>query len=433
MMPLRQLVASKLADFPGEFMLFGQYQRLPAARPSFEAHKTAALLAMSKAFSDKQASLQSPPDPSLISIKSWQYGLTDAGDTSAAARSFRDGLFLRLQSYPGDYIDSTRWRTYLEAFEHPQRWMTLGCDAEDEGWTVEANACFAAARWLDPASEDQIAEITGRRSPELPARLLRQPDSSYPAQTFDRRHWLAWDMKNYGRLDLPTLLRWECDRNFSVRTRIYRSLGQRPHPASIQALHEGIHDPHPFARAQAVRALGWCADPTFVERLDELAVVDPNPEVRRGAAKANQRIHGFWRFYGEWNDIIGSAARMREVARTLIDEGLPAFAYDLVVEFGMYDDDDLDVLFAGVNAPVHEREQSDQKANDRARYGHWFHAAKQIEASPEPPVEPERARADIAEPGAIGFDARRTVRRLGIGSIAERRARAPEWFGDPRG
>lgn len=422
MTPLRQLIANKLADYPGEFMLFGQYQRLPTARPSFAAHKAEALLAMSKAFTDKQRSLQSQPDPSLITIKSWQYGLTNAGDTSAAARGFNDGLYLRLQSYPGDYIDSTRWRTYLDALERPQRWLELGSDAEDDGWTVEANACFAAARWLDPSVEGEIAEVSKRRSPELPARLLQQPDSSYPAQPFAKRHWLAWDMKNYGRLDLPTLLRWECDRNFSVRTRIYRSLGQRPHPASIQALHEGTNDPHPFARAQAVRALGWCADPTFIERLAELATLDDDPEVRRSAGKASQRIRGFWRFYGEWNDIAGSAARTREVARVLVDEGLPAFAFDVLLAFG-HDGTDEEALVEALEAQALEREQPEDWANDRSSYASWFAEARQIEASPEPNVEP----------GAAGFEARRTRRRLGLGSIVERRARAPEWFGDPRG
>lgn len=431
--PLRQLVASKLAAYPGEFMLFAQYQRLPTERPSFTDHKTRALLAMTKAFAHKRASLQAPPDPSLISIKSWQYGLTDAGDTGAAGRAFNDGLYLRLQSYPGDYIDSTRWRTYLDAFERPQQWLELGRWAEEDGWTVEANACFAAARWLDPNCEDEIAETTGLRSPELPDRLLRQPDPSYPAQSFAQRHWLAWDMKNYGRLDLPTLLRWECDRNFSVRTRIYRSLGQRPHPASIQALHEGTHDPHPFARAQAVRALGWSADPTFVERLAELSVLDPDPEVRRSAGKARQRIHGFWRFYGEWNDIAGSAERVCEVARVLVDEGLPAFAHDVVLAFGRDEEPELAALIEAVEAEALEPEEPEDYADDRSRYSYWFGEAKDTESSTEPSVEPERARASVAEPGANGFDARRTLRRAGTGSIAERRARPPEWFGDPRG
>ena len=61
-----------------------------------------------------------------------------------------DGLYLRLQDHEGDYLGSGRWRAYLDAFERPQRWLARGREAEDEGWTVEANACFAAARWSGP-------------------------------------------------------------------------------------------------------------------------------------------------------------------------------------------------------------------------------------------------------------------------------------------
>ena len=71
-----------------------------------------------------------------------------------------------------------------------------------------------------------------------------------------------------------------------------------------------------FARAQAVRSLGWIGEPTSFERLLRLAGDDPSAEVRRSAMLACQRIAGYWRFYGEWRTIIRSP-RLFEVAREL--------------------------------------------------------------------------------------------------------------------
>ncbi len=213
---------------------------LPVAERSFAQHQAAAILEMERRLASKRVALREPLDPSLLSIKSWQLGFTDAGSEDEAVRSFRDGLYLMLQSYRGDYVSSAQWRGFFAAFDRAGVWLELGEAAEAEGWTIEANACFAAARWLTPTCEDRIAARVEQRSAALPARLRRQPDASYPAQSFALRHWLAWDMKNYGRLDLPTLMRWECDSNFSIRARIYRSLGQCPPPPCI--------DPSPSRR-----------------------------------------------------------------------------------------------------------------------------------------------------------------------------------------
>jgi HEAT repeats len=420
--PLLDLVERKLELHEGEHMLFAQYQRLPVPEPSFAQHQAAAIQEMNRRLASKRVALHEPLDPSLVSLKSWQLGFTDAGSEDEAVRSARDGLYLLLQSYRGDYVSTAQWRGFLEAVDRPGRWLELGEAAEADGWTIEANACFAAARWLDPTCEDRIAATVEPRSPALPARLRRQPDASYPSQPFGQRHWLAWDMKNYGRLDLPTLLRWECDSNFSIRARIYRSLGQRPHPASIQALQEGTFDPHPFARAQAARSLGWCADPTWVGALHGLSQTDPDAEVRRTAAKAVQRIMGFWRFYGEWNAIAASPARMLDVARQLIDEGLPALAYDIAIACGMADEGELGELVERIEGDAQEPERSGE-AEQRSRYGYWFREAKALEAAgvDEPGIED--ARRDALAAGARGFEARRTLRQREVGSIEERRRR----------
>lgn len=227
-------------------------------------------------------------------------------------------------------------------------------------------------------------------------------------------------MKNYGHLDVPTLLRWECDHNFSIRARIYRSLGQRAHPAAIQALQEGMHDPHPFARAQAVRSLGWCADPTGIEFLRQLAAADPHPEVRRTAAKAIERIVGFWTFYGEWNAIAASPARILAAARQLSDVGLRTFAWEVLVKFGSAgsgEHPDIDVLSDAL-----ERDLCFPDILDETRdYSHWFDEARANESSREPSLSVAAAVSAAADPGVQGFEARRILRKLGLGTVEQRR------------
>jgi hypothetical protein len=398
-MHLPEQVTARLTAYPGEHFLFAQYNHLPQPELAFEAHRDAVVAAMTRQLGRTQQSLRTPPDPALLRIQSWQYGFTDAPDDDGATRSFRDGVFLGLQGYRGDHLSSQRWRDYLAAFDRPELWLLRGREREEEGWLIEANACFAAARWLDPAVEPEIAELLGARDPRLPRRLLAQPDTAFPTRPFHKRHWCAWDMKNYGRLDLPTLLRWACDRNFSVRTRIYRSLGQRPHPAAIQALHEGTHDPHPFARAQAVRSLGWCADPTHLAGLRHLAADDPHPDVRRSAAKAVERILGFWTFYGEWNAIAASSQRLLAAARELADLGLRTFAWELTVRFGNAgagQHPEIDALSDALEADIPEHEA-------QPSYAAWFAEAQASEAT-----------SASGEADAPGFEARRHLRWLGL-------------------
>lgn len=420
-MSLVGLVAEKLAARAGESFVFAGRDPLPPEAPSFEAYRDAVVADMSRRLGAKLRSLRTPPDPRAITIKSWQFGLTDANDDDAAARSFSDGVFLQLQNYRSGWLSSERWRAYLGAFDRPEQWLEIGRGREREGWLVDASACFAAARWLDPSLEPAIAAITGARDPRLPRRFLDQPLADYPALRFADRHWRAWDMKNYGHLDLPTLLRWECDRNFSIRARIYRSLGQQPHPAAIQALHEGTRDPHPFARAQAVRSLGWCADPTGVEHLQRMASEDPHAEVRRVAVKAAQRIEGHWLFYGEWSAIAADRRRCLAAAQELADRGLRSVAWEVTVRFGdagAGEDPAIDALSDALEADL----PGGGFDEDQRGYHHWFAEARSVELFGEPDTSFEAAAEAADEAGAAGFEARRILRRLGRGTPAQRRA-----------
>lgn len=414
------LVAEKLAAHEGEYLLFGQYFPRGLRELSFAAYREAVLAEMTRRLGAKRRALATPPDPNLITIKSWQFGFTDAQGEDEATRAFRDGVCLQLLNYRDDYLSSQRWQGYLRAFERPEQWVVLGRAEEAAGWLLEANACFAAARWLDPAVEPTIAGIVAGRDPQLPRRLLEQPLADFPGRQYMDRHWQAWGMKNSGRLDIPTLLRWECDRNFSVRARIYRSLGQRPHPAVIQALQEGTRDPHPFARAQAVRSLGWCADPTCVEWLQTLAANDPHAEVRRTAIKAGQRIAGFWRFYGEWRTIMQSRARALAAAQELADVGLRCFAWEVLVNYG----DAGSGAYAEIDALTEmlEAELPGGGFGEKERqYNYWFKEGSASETAGEPAMTFAEASALAGEEGERGFEGRRIVRRLGLGTGAQRR------------
>jgi HEAT repeat protein len=447
---VRALVRDRLDRYAGDFLLSALW-RGPLTLPDPAAYRAQVTAEMAAQHGRTLAALATPPEPGLIRIKSWQYGFTDAASSPEADRALCDALFLALQAYPPDYRSSADWRAGLEALDQPARWLAHAGRAEAAGRLVEANAAIAAARWLDPAAD--AAEILAAREVDgLPARFAAQPDASYAALPLGKRHWRAWDMKNYGLLDLPTLIAHACDASFSIRTRIYRSLGQQPHPAAIQVLQEGTLDPHWFARAQAVRSLGWIRDPSFIDRLRTIALRDGNAEVRRTARLALERIVGYWRCHGEWNEIAGAPARALDVIRALVADGMAGFAGDLasILDVHLSEADERAIF-----GPDEELEELD--APERHYTYHFEEAAAYEErlAAAEPSdaarglastdAEAQAFALDIvgrhhltdhlpqvielaaAPDAAVSFAARRTLRRLDAGSIAQRRWCASEW------
>lgn len=418
-MHVQELVAEKLGAHDGEFFLFAGLGGLPRSEPTFEALRDGVVDRMTLRLGARlQDRLRGPVDLRRIDVGTWQSGFTDVEDDDQG-RTIREEAFAQLQDHGRGYLSSQRWRDCLAAIDRPERWVALGREHEREGWLVEANICFAAARWLDPAIEPAIAAVTAARSPRLPRWILDQPSAEFPRLPFAKRHWQAWASQN--RRELPTLLRWECDRNFSIRARIYRSLGQAPHPAAIQALHEGTYDPHPFARAQAVRSLGWCADPTGVEHLLRLAVDDPHPEVRRTAVVAVQRIIGFWMFFGQWNAIAGDPREIVAVVRTLAELGLPCMAWDVAVRLGGAGEERSAELDALADALADDLPRPGFTEDER-NYHHWFADAQAFERSGHQDMSFEAAVSAAAAVGAAGFEARRTLRELGLGTRDQRRA-----------
>ncbi len=134
-----------------------------------------------------------------------------------------------------------------------------------------------------------------------------------------------------------------------------------------------------------------------------------------------QRIIGFWHFYGEWNSIAASPIRVLEVARQLLDKGLPAFAFDIGNEFCLGDDGELGQLVEKIERDAQSLEPSEE-ADERSCYSDWFGEAKALEAAGVDEPSIDDARRDAAVPGERGFEARRTLRRRGGGSTEERRA-----------
>jgi len=418
-MDLRALVETRLAAHAGDFLWFSQYFQMARSDMSFETFRAGVAADVAR----KIAGRPDLPRPDRATIESWQHPYV--GDD--ALRGFAGQVYIALQAHGGatpSGLSSARWREYLAALDSPARWLAAGRAREAEGWTIEANACFAAARWLAPACAPEIAEVVAARPAGLPDEMHWLPMPDFPRLEFRKRHWHAWGMKNAGRLYIPSLLRWESDANFSVRARIYRSLGQRPHPAAIAALHEGTGDPHPFARAQAVRSLGWCADPTFVARLGELAADDLDPDVRRTAAKAIQRIVGYWTYYGEWPAIATSEARATAVVHALAAAGLPAFAHEVAIRFGWADANPaLEAFVEALEPRALLRDQNDRRHN----YSHWFADAAAQEANPAPELTDAAALAACHEPGAEGFEARRVLRHRELGTTGQRRRHLSDW------
>ncbi len=209
--------------------------------------------------------------------------------------------------------------------------------------------------------------------------------------------------------------------------RIYRSLGQQPMVAAVHALLDGLADPHPFARAQAARSLGWIGAPVGVDQLSQIAgSEDSSFELRRAARQAVERITAYWLLYGEPRPCATDVARWRfETAQQLASRGLPRAACDFL-------DEDPD---PSIDRGAHRALSCDLRAFVLEPYGATLvdheREAQEIEAvvaqtDPDHELDDMMAlyavskhhrgvgrAADLATaPGAIGWNARRALRAL---------------------
>lgn len=246
-------------------------------------------------------------------------------------------------------LPSNIWQHTLDAGSNPQKWLDLAGSYFSENDASTASLALAVFHWLVPGSAN-IKILKKEIDKQLLKSGIKPYHNFYEAanemktnkhivgdssgsvcSVFHFRHWMAWSMaqgisQNY----VPALLDYSCDENFSLRTRIFRSLGQRPNPFSILCLQEATNDPHPFARAQAIRSIGQNCDPTFVDELISVANEDSSAEMRRVAKKALQRIVAFWEFYGEWKSILESEEKIKEKIYYFLDIGFDDFAFELI-------------------------------------------------------------------------------------------------------
>lgn len=406
---------------------------LHAAGPeheSFDEYRARIIDGLEQRHERKLEELRDPPHRHLIRIASRKYGFGDALDGKPVERNLADDIFLALQGYRAREITAETWRREIAALDRADAWLALAEQHEAAGRLLQSNAAFATARWLAPATAGSAADIVrGRRVESLPDRLLEQPQPGFRARRLGDRHWRAWDMKNHGAVDLPSLIAYACDESFSVRARIYRSLGQLSLVAAVPVLREALHDPDDFARAQAVRSLGWIGEPTSYDPLLRLASDDPSAEVRRSALLACQRIAGYWLYYGEWRTIVRRGRRWFGVARELASVGLGGFANDLVgwwMPDGMSEDDR-----DAIRCELEPFSLAGEPTDLVRRYDYHFAAASELErafAGADPEHEPDLMLAlyaaskqqvmpsriadlvTAAEP--IGWNARRALRAL---------------------
>jgi HEAT repeat protein len=395
---------------------------------SFDEYRAQVIRRLEQRHERRLEELRDPPHRHLIRIASRQYGSGDALDGKPVERKLADDLFLALQSHRARYITAETWRREIAALDRADAWLALAAQHETAGRLLQSNAALATAHWLDPATAGSAADIVrDRRTESLPDCLLEQPQPGFRARRLGDRHWRAWAMQ-HGAVDLPSLIAYACDENFSVRARIYRSLGQQSLVAAVPVLRDALHDPDDFARAQAVRSLGWIGEPTSFERLLRLAGEDPSAEVRRSALLACQRIAGYWRFYGEWRTIVRSP-RLFDVARALASDGLGGYANDLV-EWQLCDamsSDDHDAI----RAELEPFSLAGDRAELARRYDYHFAAASELEgaiARADPEHEPDlmlalyaaskqhvmpaRIADLVTAPEPLGWNARRALRAL---------------------
>ncbi|MCP4370961.1 MAG: HEAT repeat domain-containing protein [Deltaproteobacteria bacterium] len=373
------------------------------------------------------------------------------------------------------WITSKTWQEALDAQDNPKQWLQIGEQVIAEEQFIEASIAIAAANWLIPSTPESLkfVNLLKNKLPEhedmsQASSQLQRLENNQIKEKFHMRHWIAWAMKESPlNLYIPNLLTDECDENFSLRTRIYRSLGQAPHPAAIQCLQEATRDPHPFARAQAIRSLGWIGDPSFIDPLIQISEEDPIADVRRIAAKTLQRVAGYWMFYGEWKDILLSADRLYETIDILIEVGLAIFASDF--SYVLYSDEFKD------NPPDDEWIKRFQAVideysflGDSGRYYDFFEEADKLEMTIEWPVERDEAnraveiknvgerlncgvkeqqmqglyqvsRRDLKEflpdiekfvlslDKDLAWNARRALRKLERGTLSQRRVQSSSW------
>ncbi|MDF1666600.1 MAG: HEAT repeat domain-containing protein [Planctomycetota bacterium] len=217
--------------------------------------------------------------------------------------------------------------------------------------TIEAAIALSNSYFLGGAEEpDYGAEIFASVWRSVFEKEIYSEDAvrDFFQKELDDRHWSCWAMKGpSSHLYVPFLIGYSCDENFAVRARIYRSLGQLAHPASVLCLREGVRDPHPLARYAAVVALGEVADFSFVAELVTIAKEDPVRRIRSAALRSLHRIEAYWRFFGSWRQIFRSSEKERSVVEELISQGLLLLDWDL--RFGDADDPE-DTIYPKVSS-----------------------------------------------------------------------------------
>jgi len=362
------------------------------------------------------------------------------------------------------YYDSTNWKKYLESHDRPLKWFSFAKEQDNKNEYLESTISITAAKWLIGEDEKIKKYQNSRKKLHFYPSEIFEFDSTFAKLPFHKKHWTAWSFKESAiNANLPTLMVNESDENFSIRARIYRSIGQNFHPASIQLLQEGTLDPSPFARSQAIRSLGWIKDPSFIDELIKIIRTDPVKEVRRVANKAVQRIIGFWTFYGEWSSIAQNPEKHLETINKLLKMDLGAFAFEITNAFRDPDSGYLierkEVSRIADSIKKYELKSDWNSRNGKGSYPYYFSEAKKMELKLSKKIS-LKALDKLAQSnseqenmmalnyisyyskkeyiefvykclesnlGAISWNARRVLRKLGVGELNQRRKYESVW------
>jgi hypothetical protein len=310
------IVRARLARFDGDRCVFGRAHArfdvpalvdLDRAR-AIEHEKAQRQLA---AFREAR---RGADDPAKLRVASWSHGFSwersdDELEREALARA-------ELAAQNNEHMYSTREAVLCSIAGTADECEALARREFDRGRWLHAQAWRAAARWLGARCSPGEWSFGDRPDPR-PERARSQPSPTFRAQPWKQRRWLTDNGNNDGIAELPTLLLAADDESFIVRASAYRALGRAGHLAAVFALREGLRDPHPFARAQAARSLGWIGDASAVAPLLVRAKRDADDEVRRAASDALARIIALWERWGEWPEILASRAKTEAVAAKL--------------------------------------------------------------------------------------------------------------------
>ena len=162
---LADLVSTKLrANAEGEYAP----GYAPETELSADEYRATVVRQVAQQYQGKLEQWLSKPDPTLLSIKSWSYGIPNAEDRPALERMVEDAIFLQLEEYRAHFFAADEWRAIEPGRTSARQWLEKGLAHAAAARPTTAACCLAAARWLDASLEPEVDAALKSRNPKLP-------------------------------------------------------------------------------------------------------------------------------------------------------------------------------------------------------------------------------------------------------------------------